>query len=88
MVLEWLNTHKHTSQCVSVCVIPDVDECVDDPELCSPHGECLNTEGSYLCVCGSGFVGNLDTPSCDGKMQPHRKLNTHKNLNSKSQHHL
>ncbi|XP_031695179.1 latent-transforming growth factor beta-binding protein 1-like [Anarrhichthys ocellatus] len=43
----------------------DVDECMDEPELCSPHGECLNTEGSYLCVCESGFTASLDTPSCD-----------------------
>uniref|UniRef100_A0A669BX74 Latent transforming growth factor beta binding protein 1 n=1 Tax=Oreochromis niloticus TaxID=8128 RepID=A0A669BX74_ORENI len=53
----------------SRCVFPDVDECADDTELCSPHGKCLNTEGSYLCVCDSGFTASLDMPSCDGKMQ-------------------
>uniref|UniRef100_A0A3P8WHA4 Latent transforming growth factor beta binding protein 1 n=1 Tax=Cynoglossus semilaevis TaxID=244447 RepID=A0A3P8WHA4_CYNSE len=42
-----------------------VDECVNDPELCSPNGECLNTEGSFLCVCDRGFTAGLNPPSCE-----------------------
>uniref|UniRef100_A0A8B9N590 EGF-like domain-containing protein n=1 Tax=Accipiter nisus TaxID=211598 RepID=A0A8B9N590_9AVES len=32
---------------------PDVDECGD---FCFPHGECLNTEGSYTCLCAQGYT--------------------------------
>lgn len=56
--------HVKTSLGYSVL---DVDECMDELELCSPHGECVNTEGSYQCACDSGFVANPDTHFCDGK---------------------
>lgn len=62
-----LHTHTHTQR-ISASVLPDVDECTNEPNLCSPHGKCLNTEGSYQCVCDSGFTANLETPTCDGKM--------------------
>uniref|UniRef100_A0A8C3AS77 Latent-transforming growth factor beta-binding protein 4 n=1 Tax=Cyclopterus lumpus TaxID=8103 RepID=A0A8C3AS77_CYCLU len=71
------HTHTHTSQWIPASLLPDVDECVEEPELCSPHGECLNTEGSYLCVCQSGFTASLDTPSCDGKTTKSRNTHTH-----------
>uniref|UniRef100_A0A8D3CN80 Latent-transforming growth factor beta-binding protein 4 n=1 Tax=Scophthalmus maximus TaxID=52904 RepID=A0A8D3CN80_SCOMX len=59
------HTSSHPPRWVFSPVVPDFDECMDEQELCSPNGECLNTEGSYLCVCESGFTTNLDTPSCD-----------------------
>ncbi|XP_046886162.1 latent-transforming growth factor beta-binding protein 1 isoform X2 [Hypomesus transpacificus] len=34
----------------------DLDECLDDPDLCLPYGECHNTDGSFHCLCQSGFV--------------------------------
>uniref|UniRef100_A0A3Q3W5C5 Latent-transforming growth factor beta-binding protein 1 n=1 Tax=Mola mola TaxID=94237 RepID=A0A3Q3W5C5_MOLML len=46
-------------------VSTDADECADRAELCSPHGTCVNTDGSYQCVCDSGFTANVDTTSCD-----------------------
>lgn len=61
-------THTHTPR-ISASVFPDVDECSNEPDLCAPHGKCLNTEGSYQCVCDSGFTANLETPTCDGKMK-------------------
>lgn len=71
-----MNTHLLLGFCV--CVFPDVDECADEAELCSPNGDCLNTQGSYLCVCDSGFTANIDTPSCDGRMQhAHTHMHMH-----------
>ena len=29
----------------------DTDECVETPQLCTPHGQCTNTIGSYYCHC-------------------------------------
>ena len=31
-----------------------MDECADNPEICDQ--ECVNTEGSYRCVCREGFA--------------------------------
>uniref|UniRef100_A0A8C4YJN6 Latent-transforming growth factor beta-binding protein 4 n=1 Tax=Gopherus evgoodei TaxID=1825980 RepID=A0A8C4YJN6_9SAUR len=33
----------------------DVNECLEG-EFCFPHGECLNTDGSYTCLCAPGFI--------------------------------
>ncbi|KAK0148072.1 Latent-transforming growth factor beta-binding protein 4 [Merluccius polli] len=40
--------------CVCVCVCVDVNECVE-PGLCE-NGVCVNTRGSYSCVCRAGFI--------------------------------
>uniref|UniRef100_A0A665W2Q2 Uromodulin-like 1 n=1 Tax=Echeneis naucrates TaxID=173247 RepID=A0A665W2Q2_ECHNA len=43
---------------VSVFLIADVDECVEDSSLyqCSPYADCINTLGSYECTCRQGYV--------------------------------
>ena len=42
------------SQITGVCV--DVDECLDrSTYTCSQNSRCVNTQGSYLCVCEDGF---------------------------------
>lgn len=46
--------------------IIDVDECSGD-DVCI-QGECLNTDGSFLCLCESGFKFNIDSADCEGKM--------------------
>uniref|UniRef100_A0A8C8CQ83 Latent-transforming growth factor beta-binding protein 1 n=1 Tax=Oncorhynchus tshawytscha TaxID=74940 RepID=A0A8C8CQ83_ONCTS len=42
---------------------PDVNECSKDG-VCS-HGQCLNTDGSYLCLCEAGFKYSADTADCE-----------------------
>uniref|UniRef100_A0A8C4Q2C6 Uncharacterized protein n=1 Tax=Eptatretus burgeri TaxID=7764 RepID=A0A8C4Q2C6_EPTBU len=45
-----------------ICV--DVDECAEMESVCM-HGRCLNTEGSYQCVCDWGYTQVLfDSPQC------------------------
>ncbi|KAM9473471.1 adhesion G protein-coupled receptor E2-like isoform 8-T8 [Salvelinus alpinus] len=33
----------------------DRNECVDDSTICGKHTQCVNTPGSYSCVCNPGF---------------------------------
>ena len=40
------------------CVLPEINEC-------DPNALCTNTEGSYLCRCRRGFVG--DGRNCTGE---------------------
>ena len=43
----------------------DIDECVEGVHGCSRDAECINDQGSYYCVCTSGYEG--DGVTCSGK---------------------
>ena len=43
----------------------DVDECKLEVDICDGNAECINTDGSYMCACKSGFMG--DGTICNGK---------------------
>ena len=49
-----------------IIIIPDVDECLDDP--CSQL--CNNTEGSFDCSCMSGYELLEDGRTCEGNKYP------------------
>ena len=36
----------------------DINECEMDISLCDGNATCIDTEGSFLCVCNSGYSGN------------------------------
>ncbi|XP_078600088.1 uncharacterized protein LOC144875145 [Branchiostoma floridae x Branchiostoma japonicum] len=36
----------------------DVNECAFGPDLCHGNATCINTPGSYICQCNSGYAGN------------------------------
>ena len=42
----------------------DVDECLEDLDECHLNAICINTNGSFLCLCNDGFTG--DGISCTG----------------------
>ena len=42
----------------------DIDECINGQSMCSDNATCTNTEGSYTCMCESGFAG--DGYNCSG----------------------
>ena len=43
----------------------DIDECLEMTDNCSKNADCMNTVGSFECVCKPGFTG--DGVTCDGK---------------------
>lgn len=49
---------------VSVSVI-DVNECATMPDLCQ-NGKCINTLGSYRCICNRGYKADTSGLFCIG----------------------
>lgn len=45
--------------------VTDRNECQEIPNVCS-HGECIDTQGSYRCLCHNGFKATLDQTMCMG----------------------
>jgi len=45
--------------------LPDLDECVANGRICN-NGRCVNTEGSFHCVCNAGFDISADGKNCQG----------------------
>ena len=43
---------------VVLCSFLDVDECLQEPHLCSAYAMCSNTRGSYNCFCDAGYTGD------------------------------
>ncbi|CAO2586923.1 Latent-transforming growth factor beta-binding protein 2 [Lemmus lemmus] len=41
----------------------DMNECAEE-EHCAPHGECLNSQGSFFCLCAPGFVSAEGGTKC------------------------
>lgn len=54
--------------------IPDINEC-ERPGRCGPRGECLNTDGSFHCVCEQGFTISADGRTCEGKINRQEAYN-------------
>jgi hypothetical protein len=47
----------------------DIDECAEDLDNCHENADCMNTEGSFTCVCKEGFSGDgimscIDVTNC------------------------
>ena len=39
-------------------IIIDCTGCVQNHIICDPNANCINTNGSFYCVCSSGYYGN------------------------------
>ena len=44
----------------------DIDECAEDRDNCHDNATCINTMGSFECVCLPGFTGD-GVVSCEGQ---------------------
>lgn len=47
----------------------DIDECSTQRGVCR-NGQCVNTVGTFLCVCNDGYELSLDGRLCSGKELP------------------
>lgn len=52
---------------VDIDYVSDINECVVNLNLCQ-NGVCVNTDGSFLCLCSVGYVLNPEEQSCTGKL--------------------
>lgn len=48
------------------CIFSDRNECIENPGICNP-GQCIDTLGSYRCICPNGFKVTRDHSMCVGK---------------------
>ena len=48
----------------------DIDECLENP--CSGISDCINTVGSYMCVCSQGYTTSVND-SCEGVLMSDAK---------------
>ena len=49
----------------SVCLLSDIDDCAADDTLCHNGGTCNNLDGSYECICPTGYFGkHCETGKC------------------------
>ena len=46
---------------------PDVNECTGSSHDCDENAECVDSEGSYNCVCKDGYVGDGSDCRAKGK---------------------
>lgn len=47
-------------------IVPDIDECIVNGIMCR-NGRCVNTEGSFQCICNAGFEISPDGKNCIGE---------------------
>ena len=47
-----------------ITVVTDIDECETMTDDCDENADCINTEGSFECVCKPGYTG--DGKDCEG----------------------
>jgi len=47
-----------TKHDICIFTIADMDECAVDNGGCSPHADCVNTNGSFNCSCRTGYHGD------------------------------
>uniref|UniRef100_A0AAV2L429 EGF-like domain-containing protein n=1 Tax=Knipowitschia caucasica TaxID=637954 RepID=A0AAV2L429_KNICA len=46
-------------------IVVDIDECAEGKHYCRENTMCVNTPGSFMCICHTGFI-RIDDYSCTG----------------------
>jgi len=66
-VVHFLNFHPPLFMYGDLHLPIDIPECVRGLDECDMNATCINTVGSYDCMCNTGFTGNGF--SCTGDQQ-------------------
>lgn len=64
LVVKIQQTKPHPSSLFLLSL--DIDECIVNGVMCR-NGRCVNTEGSFQCICNAGFELTPDGKNCIGK---------------------
>ena len=56
---------RHSNVTNTSLSLPDIDECAEI-SVCL-QGECMNTNGSFICNCPEGLQFKSDRSDCDGR---------------------
>lgn len=51
---------------LSYASLTDIDECAEGKHYCRENTMCVNTPGSFMCICRTGFI-RIDDYSCTGQ---------------------
>lgn len=52
--------------CFSLPLSSDIDECAEGKHYCRENTMCVNTPGSFMCICHTGYI-RIDDYSCTGE---------------------
>lgn len=55
-----------TELCLLFPVSSDIDECAEGKHYCRENTMCVNTPGSFMCICHTGYI-RIDDYSCTGE---------------------
>lgn len=55
-----------TELCLLLPVSSDIDECAEGKHYCRENTMCVNTPGSFMCICHTGYI-RIDDYSCTGE---------------------
>ncbi len=53
-MVPFLNSYVHTYTYTHI----DVNECFDGMDICDTNADCVNTNGSFECICRPGYVAS------------------------------
>ena len=54
---------------IFLCFVSDIENCEEGLDDCHDNATCINTPGSYYCICDNGFSG--DGTNCTGQYKWH-----------------
>ena len=49
---------RHYCIIIGFLCLQDIDECNASNNNCHPQAHCCNTEGSFVCACNEGYIGD------------------------------
>lgn len=60
------STSNQLSSTLSPSLSLDIDECAEGKHYCRENTMCVNTPGSFMCICHTGYI-RIDDYSCTGE---------------------